>query len=168
LFNIDDNGKIIISDNNNDDKNEIDDVSDVKPKMNLFTDILNNISNGESKLSWDEMEKSYNPYVINRCLVRNDAFVNIACKLNIFASKIEDKQHYDILFDYIKPKKYRYLKYLSQNEFEKDIVKISKFFKINKYHIEEYLKLMDKNDIKGIIKKIDSLTKSPTKKILKR
>jgi len=154
MIDFDENGDLVF----------IEDVEIIEEKskvvtLDLFRDILKNITSSNEKLDWKIANKTYSTFVLNRCLANYDSTLQLAILLNQYSSTISKEQHYNILFDKFRPKKTRYLKMLKEPKSEIDLKKISQFYKININIMRGYFDLMSKKDIKDILKKIDNYEK---------
>lgn len=152
---------------------EIEEIDEVKkeqaqkiPKLDLFRDILHNIVAEKTALEWSMAEKTYDCFVLNRCISLVD--LDLACRLNEMGSKISPEVHYKVLHKKIQPKRKRFLKFLKPPLVNKDLKLIADFFHATPREMESYLSLLKREDIDLLLSKLNNLDVAPEKKKLKQ
>ena len=112
------------------------------------------------KKHWDEFseaeQKKFSPFIINRWLSMDKEFIEI---VNIFQKyaigTLEPREVYKWYCD-ILPKGKRFNKYIkgkSNKKYDKDLVNVlSTHFEVSKKETKTYIDLLDKKEIKEILK----------------
>jgi len=120
-----------------------------KKIFNIFY-ILDCISNTKEDVTEHPLfEKEYNIYMINRWLSMSASGVIPA----YFADQIRDmskKQHFYFVRQLFGKSQETYFKYAKQNKTNKDIKIIMKYYGVSEENANEYLSILDKNQIKKI------------------
>jgi len=119
---------------------------------NLF-EWLNEITFKKTPINQIEEEawNKWNSYMINRYVSMNKDYVHLANLVQTFPPK--DKKQLYSAYRQLIPKKKVWLKYIkNQSQPNKELLEIlSKYFESNSREVEEYLKILDKNEIKSIL-----------------
>ena len=144
----------------------------VKKPATIF-DHLANIT--WKKTPWDTLDeasqKSFSPYLINRWLSMNPDYIEIVDMFQQYTIGPLSKKHvYQLYFDFL-PKQKSFNKYIKGKKFDKynkDLVKlISGHYEVRKDEAEEYISLLDKQEIISILKKYGKAEKE-IKSLLKK
>ena len=125
--------------------------------MTIF-DWVNNIL--VHKKHWDDFtvdeQKKFSPFIINRWLSMDKDFIEIVNYFQKYAiGTLEPREVYKWYCD-ILPKGKRFNKYIkgkSNKKYDKDLVSIlSTHFEVSKNETKTYIDLLDKKEIKEILK----------------
>jgi len=168
LLDFDKDGNFIISDQVEEIEPELD-VAKKPKRLDLFKDILPSINGTKPPLDVDIIEdyqKYHSKFLLNKCIASKSKYIELACMLNQHCGSISPRVHYKILSAKISKNK-QYMPIFKQDEHEKRLKKISKYFGMNIFIMESYLNLLKESDIKDIEKKIDELEAKPKKKLIK-
>ena len=112
------------------------------------------------KKSWDSFnesdQKSFSPFIINRWLSMDKEFIEIVNYFQKYAiGTLEPREVYKWYCD-ILPKGKRFNKYIKgkrDKKYDKELVELlTKYFECSKLQIKEYLELIDKEELKNILK----------------
>jgi hypothetical protein len=120
-------------------------------KMEIF-DYLKALTDGNENLDFDndEIEKNYQPYMINRFISMCDLYVPIVNEINKY--DIPKKAHFQYFFS-ILPKRKQFFNYIKKkkdlNENQKII--LCNYFQIGKKEVDEYIRLLDESQIEEIL-----------------
>lgn len=121
-------------------------IEEKEKKISLF-DILNSLYHSKD-LKFIDVEKSYNPYMINKFVSMNSDLILIANEMNInpFLSK---KLQFDFYTSIIRKKK-RYTKYLKAEK--EEIIDVIKFYmKCSNEKAKDILRLLSKEQIEELV-----------------
>jgi len=148
MFVIKENGEIEINDLEYDDipvkKGSSDDVElegSVR-KIDLWKDIIYNISGSKEKLRWNpDIEKAYDPFLINRAFCSDNDTIPAISLLNMLKD-LPKEAHYLYLNIAVQPKKKRYIPFLKSSETDKNIQLLSEMLQISKYVLCDYMKIL--------------------------
>ena len=91
--------------------------------------------------------KDYNPYLINKFVVKHNDIKDLAVILNGYHNIPKD-EHYEFLL-YMIPKKKRFVKFKKSEE-NKDIELIQKHYNYNKIRAREVLRILSEDDLKEL------------------
>jgi len=120
--------------------------------MNL-TEYLNSINYSKKNLMLDaDAEKSYAPYVVNRCLSYFPDTLLHANEMNRL-NFLDKKVQYDYYLGSIRTRK-RFSKWLKKEE-DDDIELVKNYFGYSDKRAREALKILSKNDIANIKKELN-------------
>lgn len=123
-----------------------------KPKI---FDILNFICT--KQYTWDnlpdEYKKIYNPFIINRFISSYEYLIPLANELSI--QKLTDKQHYTILYTWVKKTKhyFNYTAYKVEKENPDLMIAIKKEYNIGNKEAKRYNKLLNNELREKLLKK---------------
>lgn len=120
-----------------------------------------------NKLTESE-RKEINPFMINRYLSMNLEYVDI---VNYVQSiPYERKESYYKIYSSILPKSKLWLKYIKKGKGEKDkdeiLGYVSRYYECSKREANDYLKILDKKELKEILSGM-ALNEKEIKKLLK-
>ena len=125
--------------------------------MNLFS-WINELFVG--KRDWDSFsdkdKKKFSPFMVNRYLSMNDDFLPLVNYIQKYAIEIMPRKSVYQFYCKLLPKKKTYLKYLTGNKYKIDDAVyecLVKYFEVSKKQALEYYRLMDKKDLKLLLKK---------------
>ncbi len=122
--------------------------------LNLFDHLANLTDNKRfPDFSNQEVDKSYDKYMINRYVSMIDMFIPDVLPMNIFGDKIPDQIHYRYYFNSLPQKKifFNYIK-KSNGEYDKDeLGLLYKYFQCGSNDLVEILKQTPKEQIDQII-----------------
>ena len=113
------------------------------------------------KKDWDKFEesdhKSFQPYMINRFLSMDSDFIELVNGFQRYSvGFLENKEVYKWYCD-ILPKGKRFNKYIKgkrDKKYDKELVEIlTKYFECSKLQTKDYLKLINKEELKEILEK---------------
>ena len=122
--------------------------SEPKKKIDLWT-IVNSI-NSSKEMEWEDIEKLYEPYIINKAMSYFPDTILFADDMNKFYD-LPKKLQYLYYINNVKPKK-RFSKWAKKNNDESlDLVK--KYFNYNDKKAEAALKILTTTQIKMIKEK---------------
>jgi len=106
--------------------------------------------NEDLDFSDDEVRSKYQPYMINRFVSMSEVFLPVVNEINGF--QVPKDVHYRYMFS-ILPKRKQYFKYIKSNKDvslqEKKI--LAHYFKIGLKEADEYIKLLEMDQIKEIL-----------------
>ncbi|MBC8421977.1 MAG: hypothetical protein H8E03_00995 [Pelagibacteraceae bacterium] len=139
----------------------------MKPK-GLF-DHLNQVTNVQNQLYWDNLtksdKKSWSNYMVNRFLSMKmewTDFVNDMQKIKI------DSKYLYLVYSNILPKGKQYLKYIKKKKdtiYNTQVIqKLAEYFQLSLSESEDYLNLLSKDQIREIVSKY-GYTKQELKKM---
>lgn len=117
-------------------------VEEKEKKLSLF-DVLNSLYHSKD-LKFNEIEKTYNPYMINKFVSMNSDLILVANEMNInpFLSK---QVQFDFYTSIIRKKK-RYTKYLKADK--EEIIDIIKFYmKCSNEKAKDILRLLSEEQV---------------------
>ena len=125
--------------------------------MNLFS-WINELFVG--KRNWDTFsdadKKKFSPFMVNRYLSMNDDFLSFVNYFQKYTIEIMPRKSVYQFYCKLLPKKKTYLKYLTGNKYKIDDTVVEcliKYFEVSKKQALEYYRLMDKKDLKLLLKK---------------
>ena len=126
------------------------------------------------KTPWDQLDepsqKSFSPYLINRWLSMNMNYIEIVDMFQQYTIGPLSKKHvYQLYFDFLPKQKSfnKYIKGKKQDKYNKELVKlIANHFQIARIEAEEYISLLNKQEIISILKKYGK-TEKEVKSLLK-
>ena len=125
--------------------------------MNLFS-WINELFVG--KRNWDTFsdadKKKFSPFMVNRYLSMNDDFLSFVNYFQKYTIEIMPRKSVYQFYCKLLPKKKTYLKYLTGNKYKIDDTVaecLIKYFEVSKKQALEYYRLMDKKDLKLLLKK---------------
>ena len=125
--------------------------------MNLFS-WINELFVG--KRDWDsfsdEDKKKFSPFMVNRYLSMSEDFLPLVNYIQKYAIEIMPHKSLYQFYCELLPKKKTYLKYLTGNKYKIDDAVyecLVKYFEVSKKQALEYYRLMDKKDLKLLLKK---------------
>ena len=113
------------------------------------------------KKPWSELteldQKSFSPYLINRWLSMNPDLIEIVDMFQQYTIGPLSKKHvYQLYLDFL-PKAKMFAKYIKgkkQDKYNKELVKlIAGHYQIARIEAEEYISLLEKNDVTDILKR---------------
>ena len=107
--------------------------------MKLF-DLIDNIVASRDDIGLDEVEASYDPFIINRAMSNYYDCIMYASEMNT-RDCLSKKQQYDFYRIAINPKRKRFAKW-SKPETTERISIISEFYRCNKILAEQYSSLL--------------------------
>ena len=113
------------------------------------------------KTPWNKLDeasqKTFSPYLINRWLSMNPDYIEIVDMFHQYTIGPLNKKHvYQLYFDVLPKAKMfaRYIKGKKQDKYNKELVKlIAGHYQIAKIEAEEYIGLLEKDNLVSIIKK---------------
>jgi hypothetical protein len=119
----------------------------------------------------EEEQKAWNTYIINRALSFTSDYLDIVNKLQPYTvgqlSPSEIFKYYQSML----PKNYRYQKWIKgskSSKFNKELIEhTSAFFECSNKQAEDYLSVLDKNEIKSFLKHI-GIQENEIKKLMKK
>ena len=143
----------------------------MKKPATIF-DHLANITN--KKTPWSTLteqdRKSFSPYLINRWLSMHSDLIEIVDMFQQYTIGPLSKKHvYQLYFDFLPKQKSfnKYIKGKKQDKYNKELVKlIANHFQIARIEAEEYISLLNKQEIISILKKYGK-TEKEVKSLLK-
>ena len=126
------------------------------------------------KKPWSELsetdQKSFSPYLINRWLSMNINYIELVDMFQQYTIGPLNKKHvYQLYFDFLPKQKSfnKYIKGKKQDKYNKELVKlIANHFQIARIEAEEYISLLNKQEIISILKKYGK-TEKEVKSLLK-
>ena len=131
--------------------------------MNLFS-WINELFVG--KRNWDTFsdadKKKFSPFMVNRYLSMNDDFLSFVNYFQKYTIEIMPRKSVYQFYCKLLPKKKTYLKYLTGNKYKIDDAVyecLVKYFEVSKKQALEYYRLMDKKDLKLLLKKFGKTDK---------
>lgn len=127
------------------------------------------------KTKWEDLteadQKSFTPYLINRWLSMSPQLIEIVDMFQHYTIGPLSKEHvYKLYYDILPKGKFfsKYIKGKKSDKYNKDLVSlISKHYEVSKSESEEYLSLLNKDDILSICKKYGKSDKE-VKQLLKK
>ena len=130
----------------------------IKSKPATIFDHLANIT--WKKKPWSELteldQKSFSPYLINRWLSMNSDLIEIVDMFQQYTIGPLSKKHvYQLYFDFLPKQKSfnKYIKGRKQDKYNKELVKlIAEHYQVAYNESEEYINLLNKDDITNILK----------------
>ena len=113
------------------------------------------------KTPWNKLDeasqKTFSPYLINRWLSMNPDYIEIVDMFQQYTIGPLNKKHvYQLYFDFLPKQKSfnKYIKGKKQDKYNKELVKlIAGHYQIAKIEAEEYIGLLEKDNLVSIIKK---------------
>jgi hypothetical protein len=139
--------------------------------MTIF-DWMNNIL--VHKKQWNEFtedeQKKFNPFIINRLLSMDEDFIEVINMFQKYAiGTLEPKEVYNWYVEVL-PKGKRFNKYIrgkKDKKYDKELVDIIiKYFECSQLQAKEYIGLMNKSELKEILK-MYGLDKKKISKLVK-
>lgn len=118
-------------------------------------DLINHISTRNEMLKWEEIEKIYEPWVINRAF-QADLIVldSLITDFNRYASHLPKEVQYKILQKKVTKEK-RYLKYLKEAKNDSVIKTLAKWFLIKEEEMSLYVKFLSEEKINQFLEMIN-------------
>ena len=115
----------------------------------------------QRKKSWDKLseadQKSFTPYIINRWLSMHPDLIETVDALQQYTIGPLSKKHvYQLYFDFLPKQKSfnKYIKGKKQDKYNKELVKlIADHFQTARPEAEEYIGLLEKEELSSILKK---------------
>ena len=112
------------------------------------------------KKPWSELteldQKSFSPYLINRWLSMNMDYIELVDMFQQYTIGPLNKKHvYQLYFDFLPKQKSfnKYIKGKKQDKYNKELVKlIAEHYQVAYNESEEYINLLNKDDITNILK----------------
>ena len=139
--------------------------------MNLFS-WINELFVG--KRNWDTFsdadKKKFSPFMVNRYLSMNDDFLPFVNYFQKYTIEVMPPKVVYQFYCNLLPKKKIYLKYLTGNKYKIDDTVaecLIKYFEVSKKQALEYYRLMDKKDLKLLLKKFGNSDKEIKKMKIK-
>ena len=139
--------------------------------MNLFS-WINELFVG--KRNWDTFsdadKKKFSPFMVNRYLSMNDDFLSFVNYFQKYTIEIMPRKSVYQFYCKLLPKKKTYLKYLTGNKYKIDDTVaecLIEYFEVSKKQALEYYRLMDKKDLKLLLKKFGKSDKEIKKMKIK-
>ena len=128
----------------------------------------------EKKESWESLsdmdKKSFSPFIINRWLSMNMDLLPIINELQKYTiGTLKAKEVYKLYLDFLPKRKTfdKYIKGKKEGKYNKELLEyLSRWYKISKREVIDYLELLKKDEVIGILKKY-GLTDKEAKKLLK-
>jgi hypothetical protein len=117
-------------------------------KINLF-DVVNLI-NEKKPYEWEEIESAYNSWMINHALSNHQQTVLFANECNKYYD-LSKKQQFDFYYNAI-PKSKRFGKWHKKVANSEDVERVSEYYCINNRLAEQYLSLLNEEQIQHIRK----------------
>lgn len=118
-------------------------------EVKSFFDIVNIIFQKKSIPSEEDINKHCNQYMINQLLSCDSQLVSLAFEMSKL--KISNKEYFNCLY-YGLPNTKKFIKYnASKVKEDEDIIYIMQHFNCTKEVAKDYIKLIDKNELKEII-----------------
>ena len=113
------------------------------------------------KIKWEDLteadQKSFSPYLINRWLSMSPQLIEIVDMFQHYTIGPLTKEHvYKLYFDVLPKGKFfsKYIKGKKSDKYNTELVSfIAKHFEIAKNEAEEYISLLDKDQLQSICKK---------------
>ena len=113
------------------------------------------------KKPWSELsetdQKSFSPYLINRWLSMNINYIELVDMFQQYTIGPLNKKHvYQLYFDFLPKQKSfnKYIKGKKQDKYNKELVKlIADHYQVARIEAEEYISLLEKNDVTDILKR---------------
>tara|TARA_B100002019_G_scaffold263347_1_gene251350 strand:+ start:197 stop:619 length:423 start_codon:yes stop_codon:yes gene_type:complete len=115
----------------------------------------------------DEEKKSFNVFIINKALSMNPSYLGIVNMIQNFTGLnqiLSQKEVFNIYFNLL-PSKFRFYKWIKGEKNKKDKEKaeyLAMHFKVSTREAYDYLKILDKKTINGIIKNYKNDTSRKT------
>ena len=115
----------------------------------------------------DEEKKSFNVFIINKALSMNPSYLVIVNMIQNFTGLnqiLSQKEVFNIYFNLL-PSKFRFYKWIKGEKNKKDKEKaeyLAMHFKVSTREAYDYLKILDKKTINGIIKNYKNDTSRKT------
>lgn len=119
--------------------------------MQVF-DYLNDLTLNNNELDFEneEVRKGYQPYMINRFVSMSEVYIPVVNEVNRY--DLPKSVHYRY-YNSIIPKRKQFFKYIKKKKdlslTEKKV--IAKYFEIGLKEAEEYIQLLDEEQIKNIL-----------------
>lgn len=105
----------------------------------------------------DSEKKEFKIFMLQRFLSMNFNWLPFVNFINKYISTLTKEQYYKLITSLIPKQKrtfYKYVKNQNKGEYNKKALKyIKKYYKISKREAKDYYDILDKSDIKDIIKK---------------
>ena len=104
----------------------------------------------------EDEQKKFSPFMVNRYLSMSEDFLPLVNYIQKYAIEIMPHKSLYQFYCELLPKKKTYLKYLTGNKYKiNDAVYecLVKYFEVSKKQALEYYRLMDKKDLKLLLKK---------------
>ena len=126
------------------------------------------------KKKWNEFtedeQKKFSPFIINRWLSMDEEFVEVVNYFQKYSiGTLEPREVYKWYSDFL-PRGKRYNKYIKNTKTKKYseelITILCNHFECGKTHVNDYLELLDKNELTSILSKYGNNSKQ-IKKLLK-
>ena len=138
--------------------------------MNLFKDKKGEVTKATlflwidelfvGKRNWDGFKdvdkKKFSPYMVNRYLSMGDDFLPFVNYFQKYTTEVMPAKSVYQFYCNLLPKKKTYLKYLTGNKYKIDDAVyecLVKYFEVSKKQALEYYRLMNKKDLKLLLKK---------------
>ena len=105
----------------------------------------------------DEEKKSFNVFIINKCLSMNPNYLGIVNMVQNFTGLnqiLSQKEVFNIYFDLL-PTRFRFYKWIKGEKTKKDKEKaeyLATHFKVSIREAYDYLQILDRKTVKSIIK----------------
>ena len=116
-------------------------------------DLIKHISERHEMLEWSKISKIYEPWIINRAFQADlEVLDKWIINMNRFANMPKEVQ-YKVLQKSV-PKKKRYLKYLKDSKYSRDIQAFASWFNISEETMKYYLHYLSEDKKKEILLKI--------------
>lgn len=137
--------------------------------------IFNHLSGiKEKKQSWDSLsdmdKKSFAPFMINRWLSMNMDLLPIVNELQKYTiGTLKARDVYKLYLDFLPKRKTfdKYIKGKKEGKYKKELLGyLSKWYGVSTREVIDYLELLKKDEVIGILKKY-GLTDKEAKKLLK-
>lgn len=119
-------------------------------KTGLF-DYINTLTTSKQDMTAldSEFEKNYNPFMVLRGLSYNVSDVLWANALNLYHADVTKKQHYDFLYNCLKPSK-RYSKWAKEKKDEEAGI-VSEYLNVRRDEAEQMIRLMSPEELQHIM-----------------
>ena len=112
------------------------------------------------KRNWDGFKdvdkKKFSPFMVNRYLSMSEDFLSFVNYFQKYTTEVMPAKSVYQFYCNLLPKKKTYLKYLTGNKYKIDDAVyecLVKYFEVSKKQALEYYRLMDKKDLKLLLKK---------------
>lgn len=129
--------------------------------------ILNNMLTGKEELIWnEEIERIYNPFLINRVLSSENKYIKLVCLLNEKGKGISKQTHYKLLFKIVKKGK-RFLKFFKEKSNDKNLEILSQYNMVGIDEVIQYSNLINCKDIDVFVNFLEAQNNPKFKKLSK-
>jgi hypothetical protein len=122
--------------------------------IDLWKEMVPNILQGKEPLEFEDINREYNPWMVNSALARYIDTILFAAEMNKYYN-LDKKMQYDFLFYSIKKKKRGYIPWIKKEKDSEDLSIIKEYYNVSNSKARDIINILKSDQLEMIREKMD-------------